>query len=167
MEEPAVPPEEKKEDVQEEVSELEKSQAAAEEYLQGWKRAIADYANLKKETEKFKDEFGKYAASRAVEKLIPVFDSFEKAVETAPKEAEAKQWVSGIAQIYGQMTAALRELGVEKISESGVPFDPSRHEAMMEEASEGVAPGTVLRVLESGFQMNDRILRPAKVVVAR
>jgi len=150
--------------------------AKCEEYLAGWKRAQADYANLKRETEQFRGEFAKFAAERTLDALLPVFDSFEKAAADAPVDAEAvaadakraAQWAAGIGHIRTQLSGALRELGVAPVGEEGEPFDPARHEAVGSEpvAADGTKlSGTVARVIERGWSLHGKVLKPARVVI--
>jgi molecular chaperone GrpE len=141
---------------------LVEAQAKAEEYLAGWKRATADYANLKRESERAREEFGKYAAAALVNELLPVYDNLRKALMQRP----ADKWADGIAHVASQFEKTLRDSGVAAIEETGVPFDPVRHEAMLTETHEGVASGTVVKVLESGYLLHEKVLRPAKVTVA-
>lgn len=151
---------------------LEASKAKEVEYLAGWQRANADYANLKRDAERMQSEYAKYASAGMVTVLLPVIDSFAKAFAARP-EAGADgqafaQWADGIGHIKAQLDTALNKAGVILIDETHVPFDPKEHEAMMMEKAPGAdtKPGTVLRVLEPGYLMHDRVLRPAKVVVS-
>lgn len=153
-----------------EETELDRARREAADYLNGWKRAMADYANLKRETERDRFESAKFASASLVAELLPVYDHFRKALATrpeAPGEPETrKRWMDGIGHIVQRFETALKSVGVVVITETGVPFDPSRHEAMMKETRDGSVPGTVLAVLESGYALHDRILRPAKVTVS-
>jgi molecular chaperone GrpE len=143
-------------------------QKKCDEYLEGWKRATADYANLKKEHERERADFAKYAAANALSSLLPVLDSFAKADAAKPtrfaEAAQHAQWADGVSLVRQQFEGAMRSAGVAAIDQAGVPFDPTLHEAMM--LQKGGAPGTVLKVLEPGYKLHDRVLRPAKVVVA-
>lgn len=145
-------------------------QKKCDEYLAGWKRAMADYANLKKDMERERADLAKYAVAGFVGKLLPTIESFRKAAEQLPAEpydaAKTKQWIDGVGHIRSQLDAAIASAGVAPIDQDGVPFDPNFHDAMMMEKREGSAPGTVLKVLEPGWKLHDRVIRPAKVVVA-
>lgn len=153
---------------------LSKAKAQCDEYLAGWKRAMADYANLKKDTERQREELSKYVLAGFLEKLLPTIDSLNKAIEQQPQLKEGElvdvkkvaQWIDGVGFIRSQIDAALGAAGVTPIKEQDVPFDPVLHEAMMAEKHTKAAPGTVLKVLQTGYKMHDRVLRPAKVVVA-
>lgn len=155
--------------------ELAVAKAQAEEYLAGWKRAMADYANLKKEAERGQGELVKYACAGIVSELLPVIDSFSKAMAQRPTfgngeqldPAKVNQWMDGVGRISDQLANSLGRAGVAIIDKAGVPFDPAVHEAMM--TGPGTAdhpPGSVLKVLEPGYKLHDRVLRAAKVIVA-
>lgn len=153
--------------------ELAMAKAQADEYLAGWKRAMADYANLRKETERGQAELAKYAAAGLVAKLLPTIESLRKAADQKPVEEgkpldenRVKQWIEGIGHVRGQLEAALASVGVAAIDQAGVPFDPAMHDAMMmRKSAAGQSPGIVAQVLEPGWKLHDRVIRPAKVVV--
>lgn len=149
--------------------------AQAEEYLAGWKRAMADYANLKKEAERGQGELAKYASGNMVTELLPVVDSFAKAMAQRPHfgdgvqvdPAKITQWIDGVGRIGDQLASVFSRAGVSVIDKAGVPFDPAVHEAMMNAPADKDHPsGTVTKVLESGYKLHDRVLRAAKVIVA-
>jgi len=148
--------------------ELAEARAKAEEYLAGWKRAMADYANLKKETEKQREEFFRYACAGLVSELLPVIDAFRKAAAAEPKpgDANAAGWIEGIGRIRQQLDGVMRKLGLKAIDATGIPFDPLYHEAMMTRKEEGAESGRVVQILEAGYQLHDKVLRAAKVTVA-
>ncbi len=161
---PAAPPED----------ELAKARAEAADYLAGWQRAKADYANLKKEMERAREELVKYACAGFISELLPVVDNFKKAAAHEPKfdatpppdAGQLKQWAAGIGQIRQQIDTVLKKAGVTAIEETGIAFDPSIHEAMMTRKQEGAAPDLVIQVLEPGYKLHDKVLRPAKVIVS-
>ncbi len=147
--------------------ELLKAQSLAEENMAGWKRAMADYANLKKENERDRAEIARYASATLIASLLPILDSFIKANAARPTDGDAQkmtQWADGIALVRAQFESAMKSAGVTVIDDSGGAFDPSKHEAMMME--KGDTPGVIIRVLEPGYKLHDRVLRPAKVVVS-
>ncbi|HTM69129.1 MAG TPA: nucleotide exchange factor GrpE [Candidatus Binatia bacterium] len=141
-----------------------------EEYLAGWKRAMADYANLKKDAERERNELSKYAVAGLIEKLLPTIESLRQATNVRPEEpyeaARVKQWIDGIGHVRNQLESALAAAGCQPIDKDGIPFDPTQHDAMMMEKREGAEPGIVLKVLEPGCKLHDRVIRPAKVIVA-
>lgn len=140
-----------------------------EEYLAGWKRAQADYANLKAEIEKQRGEFVKYAASGTIEKLLPVLENLSTALVHVPdcgENTQAKAWIDGIGFVRTQFAKALEDSGVTVIDQVNVPFDPSIHEALLCEPADGVASDVVTQVIQAGYKMHDRVLMPAKVKVS-
>lgn len=154
--------------------ELTAARAKADENMAGWMRATADYANLKREMERTTADLAKYAVGGFLGKLLPVVDSFRKASEHSPvkegeplDEARVKQWVDGVTLIRSQLDAVLAGAGVAPIDKTGIPFDPNMHEAMMmQPATADFAAGAVISVLEPGYKLHDKVIRPAKVVVA-
>lgn len=142
----------------------------AAEYLAGWQRANADYANLKRETERTQADFAKFASAGVITALLPVIDSFQRAHAAYPADDDAAalvKWAEGIGAVKTQFDGIMARAGVKAIDEPGVAFDPTLHEAMMmEPAKDGVPSGTVIKILEPGYKMHDRVLRPAKVVVS-
>ena len=149
-------------------------QAKCEEYLAGWKRAQADYANLKKETENDRREMTKYANERLLSSLLPAIDQYETALNfvpdlsSAPDEIKKKfdNWLIGIKAVRSMWESSFREIGLDKVPTDGM-FDPNMHEAVSEEVAEGKAPGSIVRVMQSGWKLNGKVLRPAKVVIAK
>jgi molecular chaperone GrpE len=146
-------------------SELEQCRQQAEEYLNGWKRAKADYANLRKETDKQQMEFVKYAQAGLVHELLPLVDHFQQAFKHVPAELSQSDWVEGIRHIQANLEALLAHHGVREIPTIGEPFNPEHHEAVG--TVKGDQPsGTVVEKVKPGFIMHDRVLQPAKVKVA-
>lgn len=140
----------------------------AEEYLAGWQRAQADYANLKKDVERMHEDLAKFACAGLIEKLLPVLDNFTNAGAHAPdtKDDTVMQWYEGISHVQTQFEQVLYGAGLTIIEEDHIPFDPERHEAMMREAVDGVEAGTVIEILVPGYALHDKVLRAAKVKVA-
>ena len=139
-------------------------QEEAEKNLDGWKRAQADYQNLKKQSEMEKLDIRKYAAATVIEEMIPVFDNFALAIKHCPKELQENSWVQGILYIEQQWSQILSEQGVEVITPAtGEEFDPNTQEAI-ETAEEG--DGKVAEVVQNGYQLHDRVIRPARVKVS-
>ena len=139
-----------------------------EEYLLGWQRAQADYANLKKDEDKSRREFGKFAQERLIGELIPAMQSFHMAFGN--KEVWEKvdlNWRMGVQYIYSQLLAVLERSGITLIEPKvGDPFDPVRHasvESVPVDTEE--KDHTVQAVMQKGFMLHDKILEPAKVKV--
>jgi len=128
-------------------------------------RKAADFENLKKRSEREKNEYVRYALSETMRDLLGVLDNFERALLHAPSSG-SDDFRAGVEMIARQLTDVLRKYGVTEVVAEDTPFDPQFHEAVMREESGEVPPGTVLRVLQRGYMLNDRLLRPAMVTVS-
>ncbi|MBF8280271.1 MAG: grpE [Candidatus Magasanikbacteria bacterium] len=140
-----------------------------QEYLDGWKRAKADYENLLKEVTNERLQMGAFALAKVVEEFLPVYDHLKMAIKAAPTgDGEAlKNWRDGITHIASEFAEVLKRLGVQEIIAAGEKFDPAIHETVGESAAGGVEAGTVIRELESGYRVNNRVIKPAKVIIAK
>src|SRR5262245_2363173 len=132
-------------------------------------RATADFENFKKRVARERQDTLKYANEALLQKLIPVLDNFDMAVTAAAnaKEATAQSLQTGIGMILSQLRSILSEAGLEEIDATGVPFDPNFHEAVSRQESVEVPEGQVIQQLRKGYKLQDRLLRPASVVVSR
>ena len=128
-------------------------------------RKSADFDNLKRRTEKDKAEYFRFALAEAFADILNVVDNFERALAHRA-DATGDEFHAGIDMIARQLADTLKKYGVGEVPASGLPFDPNVHEAVVREETESVAPGTVLEVLQKGYLLNDRLLRPARVKVA-
>jgi len=146
------------------IVELEKK---AQEYLEGWKRAKADYSNLKKESEVKTQETIFFAQSQIIMQLLSVIDGFEKAFKTIPSEIEKSDWVQGMKHIQKQCTDMVTQYGLERIKTVGEKFDPEFHEAVMYEENKGAKKDFIFEEVESGYTIQGKILVAAKVKVAK
>lgn len=148
------------------IKTLEKEKA---EYLDGWQRARADYANLQKTTDEDKKRFKQVFAETFVGDLLPVVDSFAMAMGN--KDAWEKvepTWRTGVEYIYSQLMTALAEHNLEVFGKVGETFDPSLHEAVSEtETTDDKLDHTIASVLQQGYKLGDNILRAARVTVYR
>jgi molecular chaperone GrpE len=147
--------------------ELEAAKAQAAEYLDGWQRARADFANYKKRVEKEQAETYQNAAGRVVARYLDVLDDFDRAMKDQPTEGDAAKWAEGISLIYRKFQSILEAEGVTRIEAEGQAFDPQQHEAVTHEDSDGHASGQVIEVLRQGYKLGDRVIRPALVRVAK
>ena len=126
-------------------------------------RTLADFENYRKRADREKSEFFKYALAGVLKDLIPILDNFDRALEHA---GEGDEFHKGVALIYKQMWDVLQRHGVRPIEQAGVPFDPKIHEAVIREENPSVPSQTVVAVLQKGYFLHDRLLRPAMVKVA-
>lgn len=160
----------------EEVATQETARATgdkAEEYLHGWRRAKADYENLKKEVDRERKEMGVFARVMAAMDFIPIYDNFKKAAAHEPELSENEeskrfqQWMDGIQLIKSQFKEVLKQMGIEEISSVGASFDPRVHEAVEEREMSGAPPGQIIAEVSGGYKMGERVLQAAKVIIAK
>jgi len=152
--------------------ELEEAINQAQANLDGWKRTAADFENYKRRKETENKELVEFAKEVAVTKLLPTLDSLEQALKHMPEALsdefadKYKNWQTGVNGIVIQLDKTLEELGVKKIEAVGKKFDPNFHEAVREVASE--APdGMVVQELQTGFELNGKVIRPSQVVISK
>lgn len=126
-------------------------------------RTLADFENLRKRTEREKADFFRYAMGGVLKDLLPVLDNFDRALDHAE---EGDEFHKGVLLIYKQLFDVLQKHGLKAIDESGVHFDPNIHEAVVREEDASVPSHTVVAVLQKGYFLHDRLLRPALVKVA-
>lgn len=142
--------------------ELDESKAKAQEYLDGWQRGQADFTNYKKRLELDKVDAIKYANAELMLKILPILDDFERAAEHVPPQMVSDPWVEGVGGIVRKLGSILEALGLSCIKAQDEVFDPCVHEAV---SSIPGSDGMVMRELEKGYKLNERVLRPAKVMV--
>jgi molecular chaperone GrpE len=126
-------------------------------------RTLADFDNLRKRTEREKADFFRYAVSAVMKDILPVIDNFDRALEHAE---EGDEFHKGVLLIYKQLDEMLQKHGLRPIAESNVPFDPNIHEAVVREEDSSVPSHTVVAILQKGYFLHERLLRPALVKVA-
>jgi molecular chaperone GrpE len=140
----------------------ERAKSHREQYL----RAAAELDNVRKRAQRDIEAANRYGLEKFAAELLPVKDSLELAVQNAGR-ADPKSLREGQEATLQLLSRALEKLGVTLIDPAGEPFDPARHEAMMAEESKTAEPNSVLKVIQPGYELNGRLLRPARVIVAR
>jgi molecular chaperone GrpE len=140
----------------------ERAKSHWEQYL----RAVAELDNVRKRAQRDIEAANRYGLEKFAAELLPVRDSLELAVQNAPR-ADVKSLREGQEATLQLLSRALEKLGVVVIDPLGEPFDPARHEAMMSQESTTAEPNSVLKVVQPGYELNGRLLRPARVIVAR
>ena len=133
-----------------------------EQYL----RAVAELDNVRKRAQRDIEAANRYGLEKFAAELLPVKDSLELAVQNATR-ADARSLQEGQEATLQLLSRALEKLGITVIDPLGEPFDPARHEAMMAQESTTAEPNSVLKVIQPGYELNGRLLRPARVIVAR
>lgn len=167
------------ENLEKKLEELEKKLEECEnfksQYLNGWQRAKADFLNYKKEEAERIEQFFKYNNEEFVLKILPILDNFEIAVHqkffskniNEEEKKEIEQTIQGFLQIKKQLEDFLKNQGVEEIKSQGEKFDPNLHEATEEVESSNNEQGIVIEEIQKGYKIQGRLLRPAKVRVAK
>ncbi|MFA6105208.1 MAG: nucleotide exchange factor GrpE [Patescibacteria group bacterium] len=152
-----------------ELSPLEKCELQSAEYKLGWQRAMADYQNLKKETEARRAEWVQMSEQQILEEFIPVYDHFKTAFYHHPDlngdQKNIKNWIDGIGYIMKQFGDVLKAHDVEEIKTVGEMFDPVFHEAAGEE--DGEKSGKIIREVSGGYKMGKRVIKPARVIISK
>ena len=147
----------------------DQAQAMAEEVAR-WRdlavRTAADFDNFRKRVAREREEAVRFGNQDLLEQLIPILDNFEMGMMAAASDTGSMIYI-GMDMVRKQFDEFLHQQGVEEIVALHTAFDPNIHEAVSEEESADVEPGTVVRVLRRGFRLRDRLLRPANVVVAK
>ncbi|MCU0679296.1 MAG: nucleotide exchange factor GrpE [Planctomycetes bacterium] len=139
-----------------------------EDYEHKYKRALADYQNLVKQTFKEKEEFAKYANEMLLHELIPVYDNLKLSLKHIDETADKNGWAEGIRHIVKQFSDALNNLGVVEIKTIGEKFDHYTMEAVENEITgDGQKEDTVAKELKSGYKLNGKVIIPARVAVYR
>ena len=136
---------------------------AGTDYRDRYLRAVADFENFRKRSEREKADFVRYAVGGVLKDILPVLDNFDRALEHAE---EGDDFHKGVLMIYKQLFDVLQRHGLKPIVETGVHFDPNIHEAVISEEDDSVPNHTVVALLQKGYFIHDRLLRPALVKVA-
>jgi molecular chaperone GrpE len=130
-------------------------------------RARAEVQNVQKRAANERIDAVRYANAELMRALVPVLDDLDRSLEAAKGSAEPSALLDGTRMIRQNLLKALREHGLEEIEAVGLPFDPSLHEALLQQDGGGKPSGTVLEAPAKGYRLGDRVVRPAKVIVAK
>lgn len=150
------------------VEQLNKADAKVNEHWDTILRIQADFENYKKRAERDIKHAHEYANERYIREFLDVFDSIEHSIIAAHAEnADLKTIQKGLELISKMLHNMSQKLNLKSIEPMGQPFNPSLHEAMNMEESEDYPPNTVIRVLQKGYQLHDRVVRPARVTVSK
>jgi molecular chaperone GrpE len=146
-----------------EVEELKQQLADKQDRLL---RALAEVDNVKRRTQREREDYVRYANESLIRDLLPILDNFDRALDAARATQEARQVVEGVTLIQRELLKVLERTGVTRYTALGQRLDPNRHDAAGRVLSASDAPGTVVAELTPGYLLNGRVLRPAQVVVA-
>lgn len=147
-------------------AQLAEAKANAAANLEGWQRTLAEFANARKRMDKQRAEAYSTATADAASKLLPVIDDFDRAIANVPPAIAADNWFEGLRLIQKKLASILENASIERIITVGQPFDPNVHEAILQEPSDEYESGIIIRELQSGYKVGDRVIRPALVCVA-
>ncbi len=147
---------------------LGETEKKAAEYLDGWQRSQAAFANFRKRTEAEQAQYRLTANAQLLSRLLPILDDFKRAFEMIPEAFSSDPWLDGIRLVERKVKSVLEAESVTPIAlKPGDLFDPGLHEAVLCQEVEGFNDGEVVAELETGYMIGDRILRPSLVVVAK
>ena len=156
----------KVQDIPEDENKPNKKDLAIAELTDRLQRSMAEFDNFRKRSEKEKSSMFDMGARSIAEKILPIVDNFERALQAAPAEGEGKAFADGVLMIYNQMIKTLEDLGVKAIECIDKPFDPNLHNAVMHVEDENFGENEVIEELLKGYMYKDSVLRHSMVKVA-
>lgn len=142
---------------------LDETQAKAAEFMDGWQRARAEFDNYRKRIERENSQVYQNAIGNIIKRYLPVMDDLERALQARPSDLP---WVAGIDLIYRKLQSILDSEGIKRIEAEGQAFDPNFHEAIAQEHSDELPGGHVIAVVQNGYMLGDKVIRPAMVRVS-
>jgi len=145
---------------------LAEALARADEFKDQYMRALAELDNVRKRSAREVERAHKYGIERFASELLAVADSLEMGIQAAGQDAPEAVAEGGRATLK-LMLSTLEKFGISQVCPEGAPFDPEWHEAMATQPSDNMEPNTVLQVVQKGYRIHDRLLRPARVIVSR
>jgi molecular chaperone GrpE len=145
------------------LKERDEARGLAREYLDGWQRSVAEFANYKKRVERDREQVQQALTGTIVKRYLEAVDDLERAFKTRPKDGDGAAWADGIELIYRKLLIILDSQDVKPMDALGQPFDPNRHEAIGHMESTAYPSGHIAEVVQNGYLIGDRILRPALV----
>lgn len=140
--------------------------SVAQEYLAGWQRARAELDNFRKRVQARQHEQVTHHVQRVLEPVLSLNDNFRAMIDHVPAELADHAWAQGVLHIARQLNDILTQFGVTVVGDVGDTFDPRLHEALEDVANTAQPSGTIVEVVQVGYQLNDKIIRPAKVKIA-
>jgi molecular chaperone GrpE len=148
-------------------NEKEKLSQDCKDYLDGWQRERAEFQNYRRRLERDQAQAKLDLTGQVIKKYLVILDDIERAMKKRPTEGEGAAWAAGIELVYRKLQNILENEGVERIPAETQFFDPTIHEALMQEDSPDYQSGQVIEVVQQGYKIGDRVLRPALVRVAK
>ncbi len=148
-------------------AEKEKAEQECKDYLDGWQRERAEFQNYRRRVERDQAQDKLNVTGQVIKKYLVILDDIERALKTRPAQGEGASWSEGVELIYRKLQTILENEGVERIPAEAQLFDPAIHEALTHEDSPDHESGQVIEVVQQGYKIGDRVLRPALVRVAK
>jgi molecular chaperone GrpE len=167
IEELSTSEDEESEEIAELKIEIEELHQKSEEYLDGWQRERAEFANYKKRMERERAQLHHNIVGDVIRKYLDIVDDLERALQNRPTEGEGASWAEGIELIYRKLLTALETEGVQPMQVEGQQFDPNWHEAISQEPNDEYESGQIIEVVRNGYLIGERVLRPAAVRIAQ
>ncbi len=147
--------------------ELDQARSKENEYLDGWQRARAEFANYKRRVERDQEQMYQTTAGNIIKRYLDIVDDLARALKNRPQDPEGAAWAQGIELIYRKLLNILESEGVKPMKAEGQTFNPNLHEAITHEEAPGFESGQVIEVVNPGYMLGERVLRPALVRVAK
>lgn len=149
------------------LKELETARKQANENLESWQRERADFTNYKKRIERDQEVLSQNITATTVKKFLVIIDDMERAMKLRPTSGDGCAWADGIDLVYRKLLSVTETCGVTPMQAENEDFDPNRHEAITHEDSPTHQSGQIIEVVQKGYMIGDRVMRPALVRVAR
>lgn len=148
-------------------AELEEAQAQVDEYLDGWQRARAEFANYRRREEQRRQQLEDAISGRVLAGLLPVMDDLDRAFQAVPRDVCESAWVKGLQMVGGKLQSTLEKAGVAAMDiQPGDRFDPNYHQAVFHGPSAEYDEGQIVEVFQRGYTLGEIVLRPAMVYVS-
>ena len=147
-------------------AQLSETQGKMQENLDGWQRSVAEFSNYRKRIERDRVQNQLEASSSIIKKVLPILDDLDRSLANRPEKGEGAEWAKGIELVQRKMMSLLENENVVEIQAENAMFDPNFHEAIAMESSEAHESGQIIEVLQKGYMIGERVLRPTLVRVA-
>ena len=145
---------------------LQKIKDKLKEVENQYLRVLADYQNLQKRSSQEKEDLYRYAAEKTIEILLPALDTFEYARQTVKPDSKPEKIIEDFSLVFEMLLKCLKDIGLESIEETGIPFDPFYHEVLHQIPTDELPDHTVMQVLKKGYMLNKKLIRPALIAVS-
>jgi molecular chaperone GrpE len=149
------------------LKEIDDLKRQSSDNFEGWQRERADFQNYRKRVERDQETMRQSITGSVIKKYLAVVDDLARALKTRPTEGPAASWAEGVELTYHKLEGIMESEGVQRIPAENEMFDPNRHEAITHEDSPDHQSGQIIEVVQQGYTIGDRVLRPALVRVAR